>query len=84
MGSRVVRYRIDEEARTVAQLWSWPVPVFTPIVGGVQQWGEHVLVTAGGRQDARSSIYLVDEAGDVDWSVDVGQLQFRTELVEAL
>jgi len=83
--SRVVIYELDESAMTARETWSWELPVYTPFMGGAQGLdGGEVLVTAGGRGDGKASFYLVDEAGDMRWSIDVQGAFFRGEIVQAL
>jgi hypothetical protein len=67
-----------------AEEWSWNLPFYTPVVGDVQPWGDRVLVTAGGRQDGTTSVWLVTESGQIDWGIEIDSFAFRGELVEAL
>jgi len=82
--SRVVRYRLDEGAKTAAQEWAWDLPMYTPIVGDVHAWRDGVIVTAGGRQDGTSSVWWVGEDGEVRWELAIESFAFRGEVVEAL
>lgn len=83
-GSRVVVYDLDEEALQARQVWAWDVPVYTPFVGSARPWRDGAVVCAGAPVDGVASIYVVDGAGEIEWSVEVGELVYRAELVSDL
>lgn len=83
-GSRVVVYDLDVEARRAWQVWEWELPVYTPFVGSARPWRDGAVVCAGAPVDGVASIYVVDDAGEITWSVEVGELVYRAELVPGL
>jgi hypothetical protein len=82
--SRVVRYRLDEANRTAAEVWSWDIPAFTPIVGNAQPWGDHTFVAAGGRFDHLASFYLVQPDGEIAWELETEGMVFQASLARSL
>ena len=72
--SRAVRYALDEQAMTAAEIWSWASPLYTPGLGDMNLLPDgNYLIDAGLPERADAQVFEVSPDGDPVWTLTVAR-----------